>query len=761
MSNRPSKRVTKDTGLALARLIESDNFPCGFVSRLAEAESWRKEIYRPIYHVHKWWAKRLGSVFRATLLGSVLPENEDLSTAFYQRHDMRHLTVFDPFMGCGTTIGEAHKLGFMALGRDINPVACESARVGLSAMDKSALMQAFASLSGSVGERIRGLYQTTDDQGNASDVLYHFWVKQVPCLHCSSVVDLFPHYVFARNAMPNRKPEVRVFCPSCSHIFPSLIQERDLKCPACSYQFDPHHGPASGANAICGSCLQSFPVAVAVRTQKRPPDHRLYAKLVLNANGDKVYMQTTDADLAAYAACSKQLAVSPDLPLPRLKLANGHNTRQAINYCYETWRDFFNDRQLLALGWLHQAILALPNEAEREAMLAVFSGTLEFNNVFASYKGEGTGAIRHMFAHHILKPERMPIEGNIWGTPKSSGSFSGLFKNRLFRALEYQAAPFEIALNGAAKPDAERKVYDLSDPFSGTVSLMWPPATAAPRSIHISCGSSANTGLEDHSIDLVITDPPFFDNVHYSELADFFYAWQQLRPDSRFGTEGSTRHAEEVQDADANCFAAKLRNVLSECHRVLKDEGLLVFSYHHSRNDGWTSLAAAVVGAGFTFINAHPVRAEMSVAVPKAQAKEPIQLDSLLVCRKADTDARPSVAPEATLQEAGERAQVKMASLEQHGFALSGNDRRVAVMGQFIACVSPQREAAELASILNTWSEEIDRAASGFVSKPPVPLQTNSPVDVAFVAPEQMVLLEQPAEYEVMKPRRSKKNSDC
>ena len=40
MSNRPSKRVTKDTGLALARLIESDNFPCGFVSRLAEAESW-------------------------------------------------------------------------------------------------------------------------------------------------------------------------------------------------------------------------------------------------------------------------------------------------------------------------------------------------------------------------------------------------------------------------------------------------------------------------------------------------------------------------------------------------------------------------------------------------------------------------------------------------------------------------------------------------------------------------------------------------
>lgn len=52
------------------RLIESDSFALEFVSELAEMESWRKEVHRPIYHIHKWWAKRLGSVFRAILLGS-------------------------------------------------------------------------------------------------------------------------------------------------------------------------------------------------------------------------------------------------------------------------------------------------------------------------------------------------------------------------------------------------------------------------------------------------------------------------------------------------------------------------------------------------------------------------------------------------------------------------------------------------------------------------------------------------------------------
>ena len=76
------------------------------------------------------------------------------------------------------------------------------------------------------------------------------------------------------------------------------------------------------------------------------------------------------------------------------------------------------------------------------------------------------------------------------------------------------------------------------------------------------------------------------------------------------------------------------RGVFRECHRILKDDGLLVFTYHHSRDEGWTALAEAVLGAGFTVVNSQPVKAEMSVATPKSQAKEPIQLDIIIVCRK-------------------------------------------------------------------------------------------------------------------------------
>ena len=121
------------------RLIEADHFPFDFLSAIAERESWRKEVYRPIYHIHKWWAKRLGSVFRGVILGSLLPEDANLEQSFYEQHDFSGVSVFDPFMGSGTTVGEAHKIGCTALGRDINPVACESVRVALGPLDRDRL----------------------------------------------------------------------------------------------------------------------------------------------------------------------------------------------------------------------------------------------------------------------------------------------------------------------------------------------------------------------------------------------------------------------------------------------------------------------------------------------------------------------------------------------------------------------------------------------------------------------------------------------
>jgi putative DNA methylase len=294
-----------------------------------------------------------------------------------------------------------------------------------------------------------------------------------------------------------------------------------------------------------------------------------------------------------------------------------------------------------------------------------------------------------MFSHHILKPERTPIEANVWGTPKSSGSFSNLFRSRLLRAIDYRLAPTEI---GAADP---RSVRVCALPLSGCVEEKWPcDGEFVPRGIYLSCGDSAQTGLPNRSIDFVVTDPPFFDNVHYSELADFFFAWQQLRTVSHASATATTRDRCEVQDSDGDRFAAKLMGVFAECRRVLKDDGMLVFTYHHSREEGWTALARALLGAGFAVVNSQPVKAEMSVATPKSQAKEPIQLDIIIVCRKQDSPALP---PPVSPANAIESAKSKLARLRGEGFALSRNDRRIVLFGQILATLRRPGDEANLA----------------------------------------------------------------
>ncbi len=103
-------------------------------------------------------------------------------------------------------------------------------------------------------------------------------------------------------------------------------------------------------------------------------------------------------------------------------------------------------------------------------------------------------------------------------------------------------------------------------------------------------------------------------------------------------------------------------------------------------------VADAVLGAGFTIVNSQPVKAEMSVATPKSQAKEPIQLDIVIVCRKSGECelSRPSIA------QAMDSARAKIRRLINAGFTLSRNDRKVVLFGQLLTTLTSSAEAEML-----------------------------------------------------------------
>ncbi|MGI8587375.1 MAG: DNA methyltransferase [Chloroflexia bacterium] len=664
----------------VGQTIIENTFPVALISQLAEHESWRKEVYRPIYYMHKWWARRLGSVFRALILASAFEAEQDLAQLLYRPIALPKLTVFDPFMGSGTAVGEALKLGCRTIGRDINPVSALMVQAALQPYAQEDVLATFAHLATTCGEKIRALYQCTLPDGNTADVLYYFWVKVVPCPCCEHTVELFKRRIFAQHAVPTKDSSAKALCPSCRTINDVRYDSRSECCHTCGTIYNPQLGVAAKAIITCPFCGHVFKLIDRLRTLHMPLGEQMYAKLVLHRDGHKEFFGVDATDQTLYHTAETMLpALRPYIP--QAAIQPGHNTNQMLNYNYRHWHQMFNARQLVSLALLATEIARIEAPEIKLLFACLLSGVTEFNNMFASFKGIGTGAVRPLFSHHILKPELMPLEANVWGTAQSSGAFSTLFRSRILPALSYKRDPFELQItsdNGVIK---SHKIFGLSSPVDRQVVSNY-PAFATSDGVYLSTGDSAVTDLPDVSVDLVLTDPPFFDNVHYSELADFFYVWlRQILDPSEHGLQVTTRSPREVQSADVAAFAGSLTAVFAECHRVLKTTGRLVFTYHHSRMEGWTAVYKAVRASGFYIVRAHPVKAEMAVSVPVQRAKSPINFDLVLVCRKNHLGCQEIPSESALLQLSLEEAQETIRVLRSAHVNISLGDIWVILMG--------------------------------------------------------------------------------
>jgi putative DNA methylase len=225
----------------------------------------------------------------------------------------------------------------------------------------------------------------------------------------------------------------------------------------------------------------------------------------------------------------------------------------------------------------------------------------------------------------------------VWGTDKSSGTFCTLFHSRLLKAKSYLRKPFEIQFNYDLfnnNVSIEKKI--ASDPINIYKANSWDDFVKFNNSIYILNGDSSTVNIPDSAVDAVITDPPYFDFIHYSELSDFFFAWLApvLKKRLAYFNNSDSSHNAEVQHKNPLIFSRMLANVFIKCNRVLKDNGVLVFSFHHSRPEGWAAIYQSIIVSGFSLIEFYPVHAELKGASPKYSSKSPISIDALLICKK-------------------------------------------------------------------------------------------------------------------------------
>lgn len=666
------------------------------VSLLAEHESWRKELHAPATHIGKWWAQRLGTVTRAILLNAITPASGNaIRTA---DPPLSGITVLDPFLGSGTTLVEASKLGARLAGQDINPVAVLTARQALAKWNDQRITESTALITEQCADSIRVLFRTPE----GARILGNFWVMTADCRECDEPVDLFSNYIFARHAYPRKFPRAHAVCPRCSGVATvQLDKDTELACGNCGERSS-FQGPAQGEKTASGPvtgfvCSAGHRSAIREALALRPARFRMYASLVLDEDGRRRYQATTAGDLALYRRAQEELLAEADsLVQPVGELVPGRNTDQSVGWGFRSWSSFFNDRQLLCLGRIATSIRDLPSSLEREALATVFMKTLEFNTVFATFKGEGTGAVRSLFHNHTLRPERTPFEANPWDGTGRDGTGSGGFAyalQRLDRASRSKRDPLDLT-HGENGPTSSR---GKSIAFARPLVQSRTAFEADPTSAFIATGSSTALAMPDQSVDIVLTDPPFLANVSYSELADFFHAWLKgIVPYREYCTSGSTRVEGEVQAPDPERFRASLASIWREVSRVLRPGGVLTFSFHHSDANGWAALHRSLADARFVVTNVIPVADEMVTSLSRAGANEPTRLNAIVVCRHTSHNPDPYAE---SVGKALMRARQALAALVDAGIEIGPGDVRSILRGTALARLtvpSASHDVAEL-----------------------------------------------------------------
>ena len=595
---------------------------------------------------------------------------------------------------------EVAKLGARPVSFDINPVATLVQRQALRNWNRRELEANFRKVEHECRDPIEALYRSASGE----TVLYYFWVATARCLTCTEAVHLFDSPVYAKNANPKARPSAQLVCPRCLDVQGARYDFSIAYC-ARGHRIT-RRGPVSGREFTCSHGHAS---RVTDALRGAPPKYTMYAKMILRAQRKRAYEAVDDWDRQLYDQCVQELPLQAKAGvMPTGQLTPGNNTNQALRWNCREWTDFFNHRQLLALSYIATSIRDLSGYSpEREAMATLFSGTLEFNNMFASFKGEGTGAVRHMFSHHVLRPERTPLEAHVWGTPSSSGAFSTLFTSRIGRANAYKEVPTDLVLESGT---VVRRA-GLSRPLGGALVEDWNSfCKAADPAAYVRTCDSAVTDLPDASVDLVVTDPPYMDNVHYAELADFFHAWlTNIRPFESYPVEDTTRQKGEVQDADARRFGAAIEGVWSECARVVKPGGLLVFTFHQARISGWIEIIEAARRAGWQVTAVQPIKGEMSSSVVKTATREPSNLDSVVVCRRIADSVEGG---DADLPLVASLTVDRLRALATAGVTVGLGDVRSVMRGALLSALAARGH--RLSAAAPAVDDEVERAIAAF-----------------------------------------------
>ncbi|MBL26614.1 MAG: hypothetical protein CMM50_03555 [Rhodospirillaceae bacterium] len=329
--------------------------------------------------------------------------------------------------------------------------------------------------------------------------------------------------------------------------------------------------------------------------------------------------------------------------VPTERVPEEINDDRPIQYGMPLWRDFFSPRQLIGHVTGVQVFRELLEEEKEVGLtdgkraaftyLALTLDTiLNYNSRFGRWDNT-TSRVRSIFDRHDYAfvasyAEMAPLitgVGYDWAIEKTEKCIAELI--------------------GLTRPDIDVKAWKKGRSQRSLLD----GGTVVPPRIEISAKSAdALDHIGRGSVDLVVMDPPYYDNVMYAELSDFFYVWLKrtaglLHP-ALFTRPLADKESEAVanparfrgrrgaRDLAYRDYRDRMAAIFAESRRVLKADGLMVLMFTHKATGAWDALTTGLMEAGFVVTASWPINTEASGAL-NIRDRSAANSTVLLVCR--------------------------------------------------------------------------------------------------------------------------------
>lgn len=595
--------------------------------------------------LHVWWARRPLVASRAAVLASILPEDADRDAfkhalgihgdpvrgvALIDRAKRTGVRVKDPYgyerafkfaptkdelsalvgenredvvildatAGGGAIPLEAIRLGFSAIGNDLNPVAAllQKATIEYPKEFGEDLINEYEKVSAEFRQRVGDALGEYIPQPNLPDEIAtsFLWARSINCPYCVGKVPLSPNWRLAPDGTGVR-------------LIPQMHSGPGDEERQCSFEIvdraeDQSDGTVASGDGVCPytDCGRSI-AGDEIKRQAQAGQmgdqlfavvyrHKTITKTKTGKNRIKWvqgYRAPTNEDdnssMISELLNSKIPQWEAQDIIPTEAIPEGSKTDEARRFGMTVWTDMFSPRQLLAHGVHAEVFREMVENAHNDNALM--------------------GSRRAAFVFLAMALDKLLN----WNARLSSWNVNATTLRSVFDrhdfAFKWSFAEMALLIDGKgldwAISATGKALAELVDMFAtGPRDDMFNEIQERSGTITITNGSGTSMPhLADKSVDAVVMDPPYGANVMYGELSDFFYVWLKRTAGLVVPELFTRRLADKDAEAVANKahfkgqkgmarladddYRLKMEGVFAECRRVLKDDGIMTVMFTH------------------------------------------------------------------------------------------------------------------------------------------------------------------------------------